>query len=249
MIRISSRFRPLSRLGTALLIGLNFGSQMADVLTYLRSPTQGDFAVRSDPYVLVEDREGTPLTWDCSKPLPVAVNLKSLPPHDRESVLRDLKSAMSAISSQSSFQLHFAGETDVVPTEAWARRWSPRSMSAPVVVVFGDGTDSDLYRSEAIAVGGFFYGDDDLGQARAHLGYVYVYTEHFTSLKKGAGFMSREALFIHELLHVLGFDHVHRSKWDSIMNPWLSSSWGKIGPGDLEGLRRLAEVGCPSKGP
>jgi hypothetical protein len=58
--------------------------------------------------------------------------------------------------------------------------------------------------------------------------------------------MSRGALLTHELLHVLGLDHVHRSKWDSVMNPWLSYSWGKIGPGDLEGLERLAAIGCPS---
>jgi hypothetical protein len=33
------------------------------------------------------------------------------------------------------------------------------------------------------------------------------------------------------------------------MTPWLSSSLGKIGPGDVQGLERLAEVGCPSNVP
>jgi hypothetical protein len=218
---------------------------MADIMAYLRPP-EGGSAERGDPYVLVADREGTPLTWDCSKPIPVAVNLNSLPSHDRASVLRDLKTVLAEISSQSSFQLHFAGETDEVPTKSWGYERHPGSASAPVVVAFGDGTDSDLYRPGAIAVGGFFYDDDDRGLARAYLGYVYVHTEHFADLKEGSGFMSRGALLTHELLHVLGLDHVHRSKWDSVMNPWLSYSWGKIGPGDLEGLKRLAAIGCPS---
>jgi len=70
MPRISSRLRPLTRLGAAMLIWLNLGSQMADVMAYLRPRLRGDSAERSAPYVLVEDREGKPLTWDCSKPIP-----------------------------------------------------------------------------------------------------------------------------------------------------------------------------------
>jgi hypothetical protein len=61
--------------------------------------------------------------------------------------------------------------------------------------------------------------------------------------------MSRGALLAHELLHVLGLGHVHPSSRDSVMTPWLSSSLGEIGPGDVEGLERLAEVGCPSTVP
>ena len=156
---------------------------------------------------------------------------------------------MDLISSQSSFQLQLVGETSVIPTTEWAQSWRSDSLFAPVVVAFGDASDTDLFEPNSMAVGGFFQGEESDGRTRAVVGFVYVHTEHFIRLKAGTGFMSRGALLAHELLHVLGLGHVHPSSRDSVMTPWLSSSLGKIGPGDVQGLERLAEVGCPSNVP
>jgi hypothetical protein len=247
MLNKSVRIRPWSRFAASLLIAFNLGSQTADVLAYLRPLDRDTTAARSDPYLLNHvDGFGT-TTWDCTQPIEVAVNLRHLPNELRQGTLLDLLAAMEAISSQSSFQLRFVGETLAVPTKSWAQSWKSHSPAAPVVVAFGDTSDTDLFLPNAMAVGGFFRVEDSSGRPRTSVGFVYVHTEHFVGLKEGSGFMSRGALLTHELLHVLGLDHVHHSKWDSVMNPWLSHSWGKLGPGDLEGLERLAEIGCPSK--
>lgn len=249
MTTTSAKLRPWSRLFASLLIAFNVGSQTADVLAYLRPLERGTTAARGDPYLLIEKDDSGPTTWDCTQPIEVAVNLRHLPGRIHEDTIRDLRAAMDSITSQSRFQFRFVGETSAVPSKAWAQSWGSHSPAAPVVVSFGDTKDTDLFLPDAIAVGGFFYGKDEAGKTRASVGFVYVHTEQFIRLKAGDGYMSRVALLSHELLHVLGLGHVDPSRWDSVMTPWLDSSWGKIGPGDLEGLRRLAEVGCPSNSP
>ena len=245
----SVNLRYWSRLATSLLFAFNLGSHTANVLAYLRPLEQGTTAGRGEPYLYLHSDDDGPTTWDCSQPIRIAVNLRNLPDRHRADALRDLQAVMDLISSQSSFQLQLVGETSVIPTTEWAQSWRSDSPSAPVVVAFGDASDTDLFEPNSMAVGGFFQGEESDGRTRAVVGFVYVHTGHFIRLKAGTGFMSRGALLAHELLHVLGLGHVHPSSRDSVMTPWLSSSLGKIGPGDVLGLERLAEVGCPSTVP
>jgi len=245
----SVNLRYWSRLATSLLFAFNLGSHTANVLAYLRPLEQGTTAGRGEPYLFLHSDDDEPTTWDCTQPIRIAANLRNLPDRHRADTLRDLQVVMDLISSQSSFQLQLVGETSVIPTTEWAQSRRSDSQSAPVVVAFGDASDTDLFEPNSMAVGGFFQGEDLNGRTRAVVGFVYVHAEHFIHLKAGTGFMSRGALLAHELLHVLGLGHVHPSSRDSVMTPWLSSSLGEIGPGDLQGLERLAEVGCPSTVP
>ena len=61
--------------------------------------------------------------------------------------------------------------------------------------------------------------------------------------RPGSGYLSRQALFTHELLHALGLDHVENHP-RSILNEKISQSIGTIGPGDIAGMAALGELAC-----
>ncbi len=149
------------------------------------------------------------------------------------------------LNDRSLFRLYLMGQTTVVPSTQWAKDWDRHVPAARVVISFGDATDTDLFEPGAAAVGGLFARRTPIGDLRAFAGYVYVHTAHLGDYQPGRGYLSRVALFTHELLHVLGLGHVHPSHADSILNPSLNDSYGRLGPGDIAGLRRLAEIGCP----
>jgi len=137
------------------------------------------------------------------------------------------------------------GQTTAVPSMQWSEEWDTYAPAARVVVSFGDATDTDLFEPGAAAMGGLFARRTPIGEPRAFAGFVYVHTAHLGDYQPGRGYLSRVALFTHELLHVLGLGHVHPSHADSILTPSLSDSYGRLGPGDIAGLGRLAEIGCP----
>jgi hypothetical protein len=173
------------------------------------------------------------------------VNLRNIPAAEHRSLVADLVAAMEDIDEHSAFRFTLMGHTDAVPTTRWASQWHEHSPAARVVVSFGDATDTDLFEPGAAAMGGVFARRTPAGEMQAHAGFVYVHTAHLGDYRPGRGYLSRVALFTHETLHVLGLGHVHPSYADSILTPNLSSSYGRLGPGDKAGLTRLAELGCP----
>lgn len=199
------------------------------------------------PYVLFEGASGDHPVWDCSQPIAIAVNLHSVPMSQHQALIEDIATAIEDINDHSLFGLFMVGQTSVVPSTPWAEEWDHYSPAARVVISFGDATDTDIFEpgAGAAAMGGLFARRNETGDLRAFAGFVYVHTAHLGDYKQGSGYLSRVALFIHELLHVLGLGHVHPSHAHSILNPRLTESDGQLGLGDKAGLRRLAEIGCP----
>ena len=244
-MRSSTRRRYWLRLCALCAFAIDLGGLTADVLDGSVAPFEAGGTPTGEPYVLFEYPDGSHPVWDCSDPIGVAVNLRNIPTAEHRSLVADLAAAIEDIHEHSAFRFTLVGHTDAVPTTRWAREWHQHSPAARVVVSFGDATDTNLFEPGAAAMGGVFARRTLAGETRAHAGYVYVHTAHLGDYRPGRGYLSRVGLFTHELLHVLGLGHVHPSHADSILTPNLSSSYGRLGPGDEAGLTRLAELGCP----
>ena len=85
-------------------------------------------------------------------------------------------------------------------------------------------------------------GDEVLDKPVISVGYVMVDVERLSDYRLGSGYLSRQALFTHELLHAIGLDHVNDPR--SILREKISQSIGTIGPGDIAGMAALGELAC-----
>jgi hypothetical protein len=198
--------------------------------------------VKGEPYVLIDHGTGSPVAWDCSQPIRVAVNSNALPTGLRREVIGELAAVLRTISSHSPFALSLAGSTDRVPSTQWGSQWLSDQSEPPVIFFVGDPSRSDLWRPGRAAVGGSFGVRQGDQRTEAMAGYVVISVDHLHDYFPGHGYRSRGALFTHELLHVLGLDHTDHPT--SMMTPRISDGSGEMGDGDLAGLRRLAAIGC-----
>jgi len=102
---------------------------------------------------------------------------------------------------------------------------------------------SDLLPSLAAAAGGgVWQHDSKQNRPITKIGYVLVDINRLSDYQPGSGYLSREALFTHELLHSVGLDHVNDPS--SLLNTKISQSFGTIGSGDIAGLKALGDLAC-----
>lgn len=190
--------------------------------------------------LLAEDTDG-PATWGCVSSIPVGLNTGSLSSADAASLRSDLLAAFDAIAAVSSFRFVLAGATNEVPDTRWGKEWSSRAPGMPVVVAVAPASASDLAFDHAAASGGGFLRREG-GSLRISSGFVLLHAEHFADYRPGAGFMSRQALLVHELLHVLNVGHNDAAS--SIMTPSLADSYGSLGAEDVAALAHLSDAAC-----
>jgi hypothetical protein len=238
----SFRFRTLDVLILAVFAAVMFFGVRYTSFSYTSASTPSPVRYESGhPYrFLVQDGD-LPAAWDCSKPITFTADLTALPPDLRSSALNDLLASAATISANSAFRLVYAGEAVGVPTRSWGEEWSKRSPNADIAVAFTHQGGSDLLVEYAAAAGGNYFTDTAAGRV-IFAGYVIVDVEHLDDYTPGAGFLSYQALFTHELLHVINLDHVDDPQ--SLMTERISYSNGTIGAGDRAALAELSERGC-----
>lgn len=183
-----------------------------------------------------------PAAWDCSRPIGVALNASTLSPSERELLRQDVESAFAEIAKVSSFRFVLRGDTDLVPNSSWGSKWYSLAPQTPVVIAVVAEGDSDLAFTDASASGGGFTKPDVSDRLRITAGFVLLHLDEFNNYRPGSGFMSRQALLLHELLHVLNVGHSEHSS--SVMTPSLADSYGTLGPSDVAALKDLSRTGC-----
>lgn len=194
-------------------------------------------------YELLESSAGRPSAWDCRNLIRVVVNLDDAPRVDRDSIERDLHEAIDDVNDNGPFTMEIIGHTHAFPTLDWPTDRLDEPGSPHVIVHVGHTSALAGNRQGIAALGGSFSRSAPGPFDEAHAGYVFADLDRLGDYRPGSGWMSRQALFSHELLHVLGLGHVSHA--ESVLTPLLSQSHGHIGAGDRAGLIRLAAGRCP----
>ena len=238
-VRFMRTIRKLSSSVSTVSDLLTVVAATAALLAWI-APTRPAARADASAYTFITGSGASPAVWDCREPITVRFNTKELLSSDRDPVMRDFEDAIADVNAHSAFTLVSDGATDIIPTDASIRTLDHRSGSPDVVVYFGPGANTDLSDPSAAATGGIISSPWKPGLNRTHAGYVFVDVASLGDYRPGGGYMSRRALFTHELLHVIGLGHTRRP--DSVMTPRVGESFGEIGPGDVAGLAILARL-------
>ncbi len=172
----------------------------------------------------------------------------------RSSALADVRRAVSRLSARTGIPFAYEGRTSQVPTSTSSRTWWQRQQQAELVVAWVDqrraATRSSLLGKTAgrwsAGTGGQVYkawtssGKWRLASGR---GFVVLDAAQRRSFKPGFGAgVTRGALLMHELAHVMGLEHV--SATSQLMYPVIRNrSSTSYRSGDRTGL---AKVGRPA---
>ena len=200
------------------------------------------FAEKPQPgyHFLVESQDGPP-SWDCTETISVAINFGTLSKDKARSAGSDLIASMNELEHRSAFRFDVVGTTESIPMRSWGFDYVRGKPFAKLVIFFGKENQSDLFEKGSAAMGGAFYSKVG-GNQRFFAGYMLVDTNDLDDYAPGVGYRSRQALFTHELLHVLGLGH--SADVDSVLQPKISMSSGTLGRSDQQGLDELSSLGC-----
>ena len=228
------RRRPTWIVAIAVLVVASFA--VAAIAPLLRdAPTLGE-----DFVFLSRATSGGPVRWNPCEPIHYVVNPSLAPPGS----LEDVHEAVRRISTATGIAFAYDGLTDEDPSQyrtafipdRYGERW------APVLIGWVDPDDSDipfeLPNGTASAVASPLYP----GGMPADV-YVSGWVAMNAADPNGPGFddvWEQGPVLVHELGHVMGLGHVE------VVGEIMEGSGGgmnDLGPGDLEGLRRLGSSG------
>jgi hypothetical protein len=234
----------LSRLRRALAdavsLALVFGMGSVSVLV---AETWQQRRMQHDDFRFLMFENATPAAWPCDATISVRVNLDLVLHGVRSGVIHDIKEALQTINELARVRFVVAEPTSLIPTTAILES-RQEVIANTVLFAFARQGQSDLMRSNGAATGGgLWVHDSDLDKPVINVGYVIVDVNRLNDYRPGSGYLSRQALFTHELLHALGLDHVENDP-RSILRTKISQSIGTIGPGDIAGMAALGELAC-----
>ena len=192
------------------------------------TPGQG-----SHEFLQTQRGSGDPVAWDPCEPIEYVVNPAGAP----EEWPALVAEAVAGVEWATGLDLTDAGTTERRP---FAPGLQP-ALAQPVVIGFADEAELPELGGDTAGLGGSAAERDAVGRAYYVTGSIALDTDVFTDHALGTDFVSMRAILQHELGHVLGLDHVTDA--GELMH---DTNFGRsdFGPGDLEGLARLASVPC-----
>jgi hypothetical protein len=200
-----------------------------------RHGTPPDFTPGQGSYAFLQTQQGSdePVAWDPCEPIEYAVNPAGAPDEWQDLVAE----AVADVEWATGLEFSDAGTTDRRP---FARGYQP-ALGQPVVIGFADEDELADLGGDTAGLGGSSAERGTIGRDYYVTGSIALDTAVFTDAAVDTDFESMRAIVQHELGHVLGLDHV-----DDAGELMYESNFGRsdFGPGDLEGLARLASVPC-----
>lgn len=175
--------------------------------------------------------------WNPCEPIRLVYN----PRHAPAGAITDLRLAVGKVASTSGLTLRVLGPTHAGADPLWSQNPS-RSSWRPVLVNWGRPGHGILTDDWASATAEPVAFRNRLGEAVFVSGQVTINVEHDHLYHAGFGaYGSRVALYMHELAHIVGLDHVNDP--DALMYHSVAGS-RDFGPGDSAGLAKLHADHC-----
>lgn len=174
-----------------------------------------------------------PVAWDPCRPIEYVVNPDGAPDGWEELI----DEAAEDVAWATGMELIDRGATQQRP---FGPGWGGE-LERPVVIGFADEEELSDLAGDTAGLGGGAATSDALGRDYYVAGSIALDTDLFTDQAVATRFESLRAIVAHEWGHVLGLDHVGDA--GELM---YEANFGRtaFGPGDLEGLARLASVPC-----
>lgn len=199
------------------------------------APADGSFA-----YIGRQTDGTTPVTWSPCRPIHYVVRTTNAS-SDGPGLLR---SALDEISRDSGLIFVDDGTTDENPSAAraiyqpdrYGERW------APVLISWVTEKEDPDMTSEVLGITrprSSFTGD---GTEVWVSGQVALNADLIATVQKKLGVKATRTVFLHELGHLVGLDHVQAAK--AVMFPSYRASVVTFTPAEVEGLRSLGSGAC-----
>jgi hypothetical protein len=213
---------------TVLLSGIVFLTP-GDNLKILRHLTGLDFA-DSGSYEFMQTQPGTgdPVGYNPCQTIRVTVNPAGAP----DNFAKLVDTAMQHTSEATGLRFLRVSNTD-------DREFGTRDPNLPVLVAWANALEDPDLAGDIVGVGGSIPVRRN-GRLEYATGVVVLDSNDFAAYGPRDRALE-QAVLDHEFGHLVGLDHVHDS--GELMN---EENLGQTtyGPGDLEGLRRIGEIGC-----
>ena len=239
-VRTRSRVGGAKRiLFSAIAISLSFGGGAASSLVAKTFAKQSSF---SSQYRFLIFENSTPSAWSCDAVITIRVNVEELSPHLRQEVLHEIQGAVDAINIHTRSKFVLDGTTSLIPTKSIIEQEVKVNPNTVLFAFTRQGQSDLLPPMAAAAGGGAWQHDPKQNRPITKVGFVLVDVNRLSDYGSGSGYLSREALFTHELLHSVGLDHVNDPS--SLLNTKISESIGTIGSVDIAGLKALSDLAC-----
>jgi len=226
---------------SAIAISLSFSSGAASSLV---AKTFNQQSSSSSKYRFLIFENSTPSAWSCDAVITIRVNVEQLSPRLRRAVLHEIQSAVDAINIHARSKFVLDGTTSLIPTKSIVEQEVSANPNTLLFAFVRQGQSDLLPSLAAAAGGGVWQHDPNQNRPITRVGFVLVDIKKMSDYGSGSGYLSREALFTHELLHAVGLDHVSVIDPHSILNQKISQSRGTIGPPDIAGLDALGNLAC-----
>lgn len=199
------------------------------------APADGAFR-----YIDVQPDGRTPVTWSPCRPIHVVVNDANATP-DGPGLLR---SALDEISRDTGLRFVDDGTTTETPSPERARYQPDRygDRWAPVLVSWVTESEDPDMTSDVLGLTRPAGVDAADGTAVFVSGQVEMNADLIASIQKRLGVKATRTVFLHELGHLVGLDHVQSTR--SVMYPSYQPKVVTFTPDELTGLRSLGSGPC-----
>lgn len=180
---------------------------------------------------------GQPARWSSCEPVRIVINPAGAP----KGAVADMKLALEKVRAATGLNLQVLGTTTAKSVPEWGYhqrgKWSGW---APVLISWG--RPGGALNANASATTEPVWKNNSKGQAVFVSGQLRINIEHDDYYTPGFGSAtSRVALYMHELGHVVGLDHVDDNH--QLMFPSMGST-KDLGAGDLAGMAKAGKAGC-----
>ncbi len=223
----------------AMGVGVFYGLQYLRGAETRTSAQRVDHSAGDFTFVQTND-DGSPVTWDTCDPIDVLVETIGMP----DGADAEIDEAVQRLVAATDLNLNYLGTTSGMHTQDWVTESKYYYPGQPPILFGWSPLDSDMPSEDAV---GFaltthtsYYDQSQIAGS-----VITIHTKRLMELDEGfPKGNSRGAVYMHELAHAFGLDHVPNSS--QLMHDFVTPFNGGLTDGDIDGLNVVAAKMCSS---